>query len=1260
MADSEENADAEEPPSPHVKDEKADRGPLFLALNYDIKEIYVEPQHRGPQDSDAPASLRDLAALFVKKLLVEHFKALRRKPPSPKEKPRRPPRSYLELLGPFIELEEAAEAEIYECLRVATTRLPFREAALKVLPEASEPIPSEAAGPLGESQGSQEQSPQSEEVASEHAYCSHRSDNQDAGDFRQASSPPDTVSSPPCSERPREEPPTPSSGTTAEAGFHYPKHPLDELVDLCYLVIGNREAPSSLHRKYLQALMTVAECPPSTTHVLDAKRLSQLAARLVEFIALGIDPTATRENQASENSLIATEALLSLIHNVKGTQLVPAVAGRICTLIQNQDCRRRCGALAVFNELCQEEPMPQNRVSVNCAKVLVGNCLRCVLQCLKDRDNTVRGMAITAVEQASLHIAPEYAQNSHRKIVPELLGILTKRSQADVIAVAATMLRQIFVACTPDVVVTYYMGAVLCKLDKLCEESAPFPPPYVALAEHVLQIVALMSDLAQDNFLCVYDDAISLLKKLITSFDNTNKARLWWLALYCVARIGIAVGTNQFLADVPLVKGSVVILLAGNWYHNDDYILGKAMSIALMVSRALDYQCEDFMGYVLPSVFHLFSQHNTTLVTFHVRACALLETYSWHAHRSFMPYANDALHHLLPLLVDPAQSVRTSAAECLPRMLACSATCGVVCATNRWLTAHSALTAAIEQENNISALLSQVCALEQMLHLVWLPCILAEDVGVTASALDKCFEFYFRWNCVADIDGVSAEKLQFGAKEGTKENDMHRSLLQELADIMCTLITQLKDRFFSCLDRLVPLVSKMLTKPRPWTEHLYGLQIFGDVLSLGPAGSVRYSTYYLPEIFQRLESSIAPVRAAAARAVATIADVGGSTFTAQCIGSVPCLAAAIADPESHFPEDSFSTDLSLVAMAVVFERYWERIQGVTNMDELFQRFLSWLPVLEGRNTERPLQFLCSLVEKNDAVAMANAASIAHVLADARAKNHVDEGSTLGKRVAACLRRQTQTVLKALSETLSGGQRQAMQGFTRPPRKIFVIDTRSDSGLQKPDQQTSALQQLRPILFSLYVLGLYSCKQEDTEEDVPWFQHVSPWTCVVLALLCAYVMASVASCVSGLFWVSAFSFLKTASALLSSLALIMKEGALCQLIWRLNELPSSSGAKLRRTAAAMVACVWAFVLLRTSVQCVMLFEESPEELSMQAASAWFGVDGQLPASVLLPLSLVDTALRGALVDGSLLTSIALYLALTIALRHRTVDIFTRPS
>ncbi|KAH8037632.1 hypothetical protein HPB51_015066 [Rhipicephalus microplus] len=180
----------------------------------------------------------------------------------------------------------------------------------------------------------------------------------------------------------------------------------------------------------------------------------------------------------------------------------------------------------------------------------------------------------------------------------------------------------------------------------------------------------------------------------------------------------------------------------------------------------------------------------------------------------------------------------------------------------------------------------------------------------------------------------------------------------------------------------------------------------------------------------------------------------------------------------------------------------------------------------------------------------------------------------------------------------------MRKFSRRPRKIFTIDTSPSNFAAKQkrlagredneDGLVDVFQQLRPLLFSLRLLGLYSGKQEEESEcPAPWQDHVTPWTCVVLGLLCAHVIASLSSCLQGQFWASAFSFLKTTIALTSSQALIRKESHVCRLARRLAEIPPATAVSLRTTATIMAACVWTFMLLSTFVECAVLIAYTPQ-------------------------------------------------------------------
>ncbi|CAN8030263.1 unnamed protein product [Ixodes persulcatus] len=222
--------------------------------------------------------------------------------------------------------------------------------------------------------------------------------------------------------------------------------------------------------------------------------------------------------------------------------------------------------------------------------------------------------------------------------------------------------------------------------------------------------------------------------------------------------------------------------------------------------------------------------------------------------------------------------------------------------------------------------------------------------------------------------------------------------------------------------------------------------------------------------------------------------------------------------------------------------------------------------------------------------------------------------------------------------------------SRRTTKLFVI--RHADEIVDPENNRTVFKQLRPILWSLKLLGFYSDLHEDAERPVrPWYHDVSTWTCVTLGLLHAYALASLTACIEGDIWTTAYNFFRTGSAVVSSHAVISKGPQVCALIRRLGTFSPQPGHDLKKTCTVMVLAVLGYVFLRVAVHSMILLDYSANDLSKYATIAWFGIESQPPASVLLPLCLVDVVLNSILVTGSLLLSVALYLALTVALRHR---------
>ncbi|KAH9365655.1 hypothetical protein HPB48_018255 [Haemaphysalis longicornis] len=804
------------------------------------------------------------------------------------------------------------------------------------------------------------------------------------------------------------------------------KPQIEEQVDLFLLVFDHHKEATPLRRRCLRTIAaSAAESAQAFTTYIGAAKLNRLVGRLLTIVIEGSDPSC--RPMSLEESTMAKEALLHLFLSPKGDALLPVASETVCTLLRSADWRRRHRGLTTLEQLCRADSLAASSRGYECTVLLFDACFDCLFRCLYDTDVRVRNEAIEVLSRNVSCLSPAYVRSSNARIIPDLLAFLAPGGQAEVINVAAVTLAHYFLFCPQEVVISY-LGLLFYKLGALFTGNSPCEIDYAALAEAVLTTIATMAELLQACFRAFYDDFVPVIMELTTSLGITE-SRLRWVALESVVRIGLTVGKPQFIADAPTIGQAVLTLLSDRWHWGNDRILGRAMSVALSLSRALDDDCGAFVLQVLPLAFQIFSRGDNGLVRFRANTCALIEWYALYAREGFASYVDEAVCRVLPLLLDPYPSVRAAASECFARLLACIPTCGATRSTDRWVHASAALTSAIEKENDLSAVLSQLCALEQLFGLIWIPLVPAHQIEAATAALDKCFELYFRWNRPAGSSSASLDGPQLSARQRRQREDgMHQALLQETADVVRTLVSQLKENYFPFFDRLAPLVSKLLTKPRPWTEHLHGLQIIVDVLSLGATACNTYSSYYLPEIVELIDSNAPPVKAKAAMAVAILAELGGSNFGAPCVSAVPALARAVAGSKSRFPEESLAAELSMVALSRIMEHHWGLPEMKALVDDLFPLFLSWVPMLRDGNLGPPVELLCSLMEGDDAVAMQNATQVVLVLVDALAHGHVSKRSALSDRLTACLQRQTR---ESVTDEAAWRQLQNLLGSCQP-------------------------------------------------------------------------------------------------------------------------------------------------------------------------------------------------------------------------------------
>lgn len=776
----------------------------------------------------------------------------------------------------------------------------------------------------------------------------------------------------------------------------------NELVETGLLMVNYHNTSTAMRSKGLGTVANVIkESPQGFIRGLDAAKFPPLVTRLLYIIAEGLNqPAMSGKHHSAEDSAVAKDALLRLVVCPEGATLMPLVADRMCAMITSKDWSQQYRGLTALKVLCGDASEPMRARTDEFRKVVMSRSFEPVFLFLHKSEGKIRRVAITVLELTVSSLSREYVRHTHKKFMPQLLAMLTPNSQSELLIVTAKTLACYISSCPGDNVVSY-VRPLYCKLDILVKHTL-WDQLHGEYAPAVLKAISAMADRVQGSFIEHYDRFMPTLKELITLLGESERPYLRWHAIDCVAHIGLAVGNHKFGVDSPTITTAVLTALSDKAYRSY-YILGQVISVAHTLSRAIDSECEDFMRQVVPSVFRILSRCDSRLVEFHAGACALLEWYASHPHGILKPYAYEAACRVLHLVSDREPVVRASAAECLSRVLPCAASSGVACSTSLRLDALAALTSAIEKETEVGAITSEVGAMGQVLGLMRLPFVPPSCIEVTTSALIKCLEFYFQWNpTVSTIHSPPGENEQRPQTRRLTEPALDAVLLQRVADVICGLVKNLEEHYFPSFDKLAPDVSKLLAEPRSWMEHLHALVIMNNILKLGPAACIRYSAFYLPGIVDRLDSGVPSVRAAAAQAVATLAEVGGSTFASQCGRAVPFLERTIRSPAAHFEEQLLSTEVSVVALSCIMQKHRDTPEVKKKVDDLFPMLLRWLPSQSADKLRPPLELICSTVERNEDVAMEHAAHIFHVLQNALAQDKVAKDLPLSKRMRACL------------------------------------------------------------------------------------------------------------------------------------------------------------------------------------------------------------------------------------------------------------------
>lgn len=341
-----------------------------------------------------------------------------------------------------------------------------------------------------------------------------------------------------------------------ELSENTPKYLRPQLVniyEMCMKICSNDEALDSFRQLALEVMVTLAEMAPAMVRKNVGKYMEQLVPRILHFMAdlEDDDDWAKSDDLLDEdndcNSVVAEAALDRLACGLGGKIILPLVTANVPQMLASHDWKQRHAALmalSAIGEGCHKQ------METILPEIMDGG----VLRFLQDPHPRVRFAACNAIGQMATDFAPVFEKKFHDKVVPGLLMLLDDNDNPRVQAHAGAALVNFAEDC-PKHILSGYLDALMGKLqgiltakfEELVEKGTKL------VLEQVVTTIASVADTAENEFIAYYDRLMPCLKFIIQNANKEDLKLLRGKTIECVTLIGMAVGTEKFMADATEV-----------------------------------------------------------------------------------------------------------------------------------------------------------------------------------------------------------------------------------------------------------------------------------------------------------------------------------------------------------------------------------------------------------------------------------------------------------------------------------------------------------------------------------------------------------------------------------------------------------------------------------------------------------------------------------------------------------------------------------
>lgn len=627
----------------------------------------------------------------------------------------------------------------------------------------------------------------------------------------------------------------------------------------------------------------------------------------------------------------------------------------------------------------------------------LGQVISMALSRFADPHPRVRWAAINCIGQMCTDFGPRIQEDFHAQIVPSLIAVMDDSANPRVQSHAAAAVINFCDEASPSII-SPYLNAILAKLQALLQS------PLRLTQEQAVTAIAAVADSADSKFTQYYDSFMPALKSVLSSTSNDKDLRrLRGKVMECISLIGLSVGREKFGRDAAEVMN--VLVTTSNTQTEEDaddpqtfylmqayaricrclkeefiqylpHVMPRLLTAAgqkpeIDVLDALDDddgQAEDEEGYETIKVGDKRIGIRTSALEDKATACTMLACFIAELRGGFLPYVEQVVHLMVPLLkFFYHDECRTAAASCMPDLVRCLMESGNTAQVGQLVGfIMPGLLEGLKGEPDIDVLVTMVEAVLQIGDIVPAGIIgndmqhaIAETLVFITLESDQRIQ---EREETADQDQWDDEEREEMELEGQKEEE----LLSRVGDAFGAMLRNHSSAGFMTAftatysieimgDLATPAGTKQNMSPfsvfwahldaaRPASSRHVALCVFDDVVLFGgEAGRSLIPKLLAPMRIYSADPN-PDVRQAAAFGVGVCAQFGGDAFMeGGGASAIQPLQQLLTSPDARSPMNEAAADNALTALVKILEHQEACTQGEDGM-KLGSLVVHYLPV----------------------------------------------------------------------------------------------------------------------------------------------------------------------------------------------------------------------------------------------------------------------------------------------------------------------------